>query len=98
MRGIKKGRGAFMVPYLGKLVATPAVLDAVPRHELLDAYQRHEHCDWGDVCDSDRMRNDRAVRNMERLLSVYHSSDGVKFWIITEADRSHTTILLPSEY
>jgi len=81
-----------------KLVATPAVLDAVPRPELLAAFQRHMRGDWGEVCATDRRANDQAVRNSERLLSVYRSEAGVKFWIITEANRSATTILLPKDY
>lgn len=81
----------------GRLVATPAVLDAVPRPELLAALRRHMRCDWGDVSKADWKENDWALKNGERLLSSYKSKNGVKFWIITEADRSYTTILLPSE-
>lgn len=82
----------------GKLVATPAVLESVPRNELLSAYSRHLCCDWGDVCPQDKQSNDRAIKNGERLFSAYHSRDGIKFWIITEADRSATTVLLPEDY
>ena len=52
----------------------------------------------GVVCPQDKWANDRAVKGGERLLSVYHSKDGVKFWIITEWDRSATTVLLPEDY
>ncbi len=83
---------------VGQLLATPAVLETVPKPELLAAYKRHMSCDWGDVCKEDWRQNDWALKNAERLLSVYHSSDGTKFWIITEWDRSVTTILLPSDY
>lgn len=83
---------------LGRVVATPGVLEAVPRPELMAALTRHLHGDWGDVCESDWRRNDRAIRDMTRLFSAYHASDGTKFWIITEADRSATTFLLPEEY
>lgn len=82
----------------GRLVATPNVICAVPRYELLNAFQRHLRCDWGDVCGEDKLRNDQALLNGERLFSAYHSSDDRKFWIITEADRSATTILLPEDY
>jgi len=82
----------------GRLVATPTVLKAVPREELLTAYSRHLCCDWGDVCPQDKQSNDRAVKNGERLFSVYHSKNETKFWIITEADRSATTVLLPEDY
>ena len=55
-------------------------------------------CDWGNLCEADRKQNDWALKNGERLLSSYRASNGTKFWIITEWDRSYTTILLPSEY
>jgi len=58
----------------------------------------HQAGDWGDVCDDDRQANNRALTEGTRLLSVYHSATGVKFWIITEADRSVTTLLLPEDY
>ncbi len=80
----------------GRLVATPTVLEAVPREELLSCYSRHLRCDWGEVADPST--NDLAVRTGDRLLSVYRSEAGVMFWIITEADRSATTILLPEDY
>lgn len=82
----------------GQLVATPTVLNEVPRPELLAALRRHMRGDWGEVCAADRRTNDHALRNGDRLLSVYKSEAGVKFWIITERDRSATTILLPSDY
>lgn len=87
------------VPFeLGRVVATPNVLEAVPEDEIFAALRRHQNCDWGDVCPQDKWSNDRAVRKKERLLSVYHSKDDVKFWIITEWDRSATTVLLPQDY
>jgi len=58
----------------------------------------HQAGDWGDVCDDDRQANNRALTEGTRLLSVYHSATGVKFWIITEADRSITTVLCPEDY
>ena len=83
---------------LGRLVATPAVLEAVPRKELFQALGRHLTCDWGDLTDADKRRNESALRYGERLLSAYQSKDGTRFWIITEADRSATTVLLPEDY
>ncbi len=82
----------------GRLVATPAVLEAVPRNELMNAFFRHLRCDWGDIGEHDRALNDQALSNGDRLFSVYHSAEGRKFWIITESDRSATTILLPEDY
>lgn len=82
----------------GRLVATPAVLEAVPMQTLLNAYGRHLRCDWGEVCPGDWERNNEALHCGERLFSVYCTADQQRFWIITEADRSATTILLPKDY
>ena len=87
------------VPFkLGRTVATPHVMKVVPRVEVIAALRRHQNCDWGDVCPQDKWSNDKAVKTGDRLLSVYHSKDGIKFWIITEWDRSATTVLLPEDY
>ena len=64
---------------------------------VVDALWRHRAGDWGEVCREDAMLNDHALRYGERLLSVY-AIDGERVWIITEADRSVTTVLYPSEY
>ena len=88
----------------GRLVATPAVLEAVPRASIFEAFARHVNGDWGDVCNSDKKRNDWSLKNDSRLLSAYHAKAAddpkreIVFWIITEADRSATTVLLPREY
>lgn len=58
----------------------------------------HARGDWGELDAEDRAANDRALKDGTRLLSAYHTKAGTKFWIITEADRSSTTALLPSEY
>ena len=85
---------------LGQIVATPGVLQAMeavgnsPRPFLA----RHAQGDWGDLCDEDRQSNDEALMDDLRILSAYRLNDGTKIWIITEADRSATTILLPEEY
>lgn len=83
---------------LGQLVATPTVLEAVPHSEIIAALDRHLACDWGDMCAEDQQSNDWALQHECRLFSVYHAKDGTTFWIITEADRSATTVLLPSDY
>lgn len=83
---------------IGRLLATPGVLEAVSAPDISLALQRHLLCDWGDICQEDKHHNDRALIDGERLLSAYHTPEGVKFWIITEADRSATTVLLPEEY
>ena len=85
---------------LGQVVATPGV--ATKRDEGLDIQAliaRHMANDWGDICDEDKHENDLALeeRCPNRLLSSYDTDHG-KIWIITEWDRSVTTILLPEEY
>jgi hypothetical protein len=83
---------------LGRTGATPAALELVPRDEMTAALRRHECGDWGDVNAADKAANNAALNTGERLLSSYRTADGTKFWIITEADRSATTVLLPDDY
>lgn len=65
-------------------------------HVSLDRYGQ---CDWGDTCDEDKRTDDAALKTNERILAVYkHEKSGTKIWIITEWDRSVTTILFPDEY
>ena len=82
----------------GRLMITRNARDVLPRSEINAAINRHLRGDWGDVCKSDKGINDDALKNGGRLLSVYHTKDDVTFWIITEADYSATTVLLPSDY
>jgi hypothetical protein len=85
---------------LGSLVATPAALEALAASGQSPAefLSRHAAGDWGEVSVGDARLNDAAVRDGERVLSAYRTAEGVKLWIITEADRSSTCILLPEEY
>ena len=83
---------------LGQVVATPGVLQTVGSFEIRLALERHVAGDWGDICEEDAMENEFALENGYQLLSSYTSSAGVPFWIITESDRSCTTVLLPYEY
>jgi hypothetical protein len=85
---------------LGRVVATPGALQAIEKTgESLIAYlSRHGHGDWGDLTDDDQQANIEALAGGTRILSAYHLIDGTKIWIITEADRSMTTILLPEDY
>jgi hypothetical protein len=85
---------------LGEVVATPAALAALTRSGESPATFIHRHAagDWGEVCDHDRGANEWALANDGRLLSVYTTKQGEKLWIITEADRSVTTVLLPEDY
>jgi hypothetical protein len=84
----------------GRIVATPGVLTAFTEAgDVPSAYLvRHIAGDWGEVNAEDRRTNEESLVRGERLLSVYRMSNGTKFWIITEWDRSATTFLLPEEY
>lgn len=88
---------------LGQIVATPAALALLDEHGivLLDLLTRHSSGDWGDVCAEDAEANDAELIHGGRLLSSYTLASGnadSRIWLITEADRSVTTALLPSEY
>ena len=86
---------------LGQLVATPGVFNAVREagDDLQQYLRRHLAGDWGTVSPADARANDRALIDGTRLLSTYVLRDGrTRIWIITEADRSATTLLLPEEY
>jgi hypothetical protein len=85
---------------LGSLVATPAALEALGNsgQSPTDFLSRHVKGDWGAVCPEDWSLNDQALVNGDRLLSAYTTLKGVKIWIITEHDRSVTTVLLPDDY
>lgn len=85
---------------LGQVVATPGVLDALAPHPglLHRLVARHAHGDWGDLDAEDRQANDDALKNGSRIFSAYTTPDGEKVWLITESDRSATTLLLPAEY
>ena len=82
----------------GQMMATPDVLHQIPEYEVQRALARHLSGDWGDCCLDDAGANDEALQTGGRLFSVYHTADGITFWIITEADRSATTVLLPENY
>ena len=83
---------------LGRLVITPAALEAIPEQEVKNAIDRHAKGDWGNLSQEDIYEKECALKNGARILSSYELSTGEKFWVITEADRSATTVLLPSDY
>lgn len=85
---------------LGQLVATPGALDALQRagQSPREFLRRHETGDWGEVGQEDANENDRSVLNELRILSAYRTKNNDRIWIITEADRTSTCILLPEEY
>ncbi len=82
----------------GQIVATSNALSKLTQMDILSALSRHAKGDWGEVCEEDRQENELSLKEGFRLLSVYHGSNGTKFWIITESDRSVTTVLLPEDY
>lgn len=92
---------------LGQLVATRGVDERMRKDSIFAAFvsksiRRYQNCDWGDTCKEDKKSNDYAVENGERILAVYKQGEDVinpgTIWIITEWDRSATTILFPEEY
>lgn len=85
---------------LGLVVATPGAIEAMNPHPGLrcEVLTRHLAGDWGEVGDEDAMENDLSVEHGFRILSAYKTPTGERIWVITEADRSATTLLLPEEY
>jgi len=85
---------------LGAVVATPGALEALHRTGDTPAafLRRHVSGDWGELDAHDCGENERALAGGFRLLSAYTLSDGTRIWVITEADRSSTCLLLPEEY
>jgi hypothetical protein len=85
---------------LGQTYATPGAIEALSEagqgaEEFLN---RHQRGDWSEMCEEDMQENEFSVDKRLRIFSAYHTSKGVKLLVITEADRSVTTVLLPSEY
>jgi hypothetical protein len=84
---------------LGRLMATPGAIEHLAEHDLtpLHLIDRHSTGDWGDLGVSDKKLNDQAITDGSRILSAYIVA-GEKLYVITESDRSYTTVLLASEY
>lgn len=87
---------------LGKLVMTRGVHSKIKEDVdfaigVLDAFERYQRCDFGDLCEEDKTENEQALKNGNRIFAVYNIGNE-KIWIITEHDRSVTTILFPEEY
>lgn len=83
---------------LGQTVITANAKSVLPELDVVLAMQRHQSGDWGDVDNHDRQVNEDGLRNKGRLVSMYKSVPGQKFYIITEWNRSLTTVLLPEDY
>lgn len=91
--------GALFLP--GQIVCTPGALDTLRAEGLSGVVllKRHLHGDWGDLCEADKHENEISLKEGFRVMSAYTlPRTGVKLWVITEADRSATTFLLPEEY
>lgn len=93
-----------MVICIGQLVLTRGVAYEMEKDKdkeferfVRKSFSRHATGDWGDLCEEDKAHNDYALENGERIFSAYENAD-TKIWIITEWDRSYTTILFPEEY
>ena len=85
---------------LGQTFITPGAAEAlqIAGQTAIEFLRRHMSCDWGELSDDDVQENELSLQKGFRLLSAYQTGKGQKLWIITEADRSATTVLLPSEY
>jgi hypothetical protein len=85
---------------LGQVFLTVGAREALEesRQTANEFLARHEKGDWGEICEDDRRENELSIEEGFRILSAYKTARGEKIWIITEADRSSTTALLPSEY
>ena len=83
---------------LGKVVITPKAMKTLPTVEVLGALARHQTGDFGDLSDNDKETNLVALRCGGSILSAYNSTTGFRFFILTEHDRSATTILINDEY
>ena len=83
---------------MGRTLITSAAQSVLHSEDVTKALSRHHIGDWGDLDDEDKQSNERALKDGSRLFSAYHDSKGRKFYIITEWDRSLTTVLLPSDY
>ena len=84
----------------GQIVATPGALALLEQANKspLEFLSRHLRGDWGDLCQDDKAENELSLKYGFRLMSSYQVMDTEKLWIITEAGRSVTTLLLPAEY
>jgi hypothetical protein len=85
---------------LGQTYATPGALEALSEagQDASQFLSRHQAGDWSEMSEEDKRENEFSVDKDLRIFSAYHTSKGEKIWVVTEADRSATTILLPQEY
>ena len=81
----------------GRVVCTPPALEVLTDVDVAAALYSHVRGDWGDICREDWERNEQSLRDGSRLLSAYHTADGIKFWVITRSDRTFTGLMLLTE-
>lgn len=95
-------QGGLVIPdakfSLGRVVMTPAALQALTPIDVVNALSRHVTGDWGDVCPEDREKNELSLRERLTVLSIYHTKSGTKYWVLTEFEIAVTTVLLPEDY
>jgi hypothetical protein len=82
----------------GRVIITADAAQKIPDVEIQAALRRHLRGDWGELGDEDRRRNDETLERGGTLASIFTAANGTKFYVLTEPDRSATTILLPEEY
>ena len=82
---------------LGQVLITSMVLERLLCDDVLLAIQRHQAGDWGEVGEEDQQENELSLKQGFRLFSIYQATNGTRFWIITESDRSLTCVVLPEE-
>lgn len=84
---------------LGKTVITVNAKERLDSESVAKVLlDRYVNCDWGELCEEDKQTNEEALKYGGRLFGAYSDVNGTRFWIITEADRSYTTVLLPEDY
>ncbi len=83
---------------IGQIVITLNALNRLPNAEVIEALHRHTHGDQGDFAQRADSRKPRTMLDGCRMLSAYRASDGTRFWVITEANRSQTKVLLPEDF
>lgn len=83
---------------LGRLLITSNAANQLHMDDVAAGLKRHALGDWGDLCAEDKAANDMAILEGSRILSAYSDRGDTVFWVITEADRSCTTVLLPADY
>jgi hypothetical protein len=82
---------------LGRIFSSANAMSRLATEDILAGIQRHQAGDWGDVEPEDHAANERALLTGARIWSVYHAANGLEFWIITEASRESTTVMLPED-